>query len=421
MIPILSIIGKFNVGKSNFFNNIIHFKDNLSYNFKHLTLNNKFFFNIIHNYNYIIIDSVGFNFFLNFKLNINYLVFESDLLLFFIDNSYGIFYEDKILSIFIKKKKKYIFLIINKIDNLNLNINIFNFFKLGFKKPYLLSCTNDFNSFYLINSVLVNFCFLKKCFHLKKKINKLKVIIIYNDSRLNNFINFFFNKKKIKNLFKNFFNVDLFIFFKKINFIFININLYKNFNFCEKIKKIYFLKILKNIIISDIIIFIIDPLFLFKDIFFLKFILKNFKYLIFLINRLNFLNVLERIYFKNFFIKKFSLYFFYVLFFSICCKINYFYLSYYINKISNFFYLDFKFNKNFNKFIINFNNFLNLNYNNLKVNIKWVHQGGKNPPLIIIHGENLINLKLFNLLKYFRYNFIRFFKLKSVFLKIILL
>ncbi len=419
MIPFLSIIGKFNVGKSNFFNNIIYFKDNLSYNFKHLTLNNKIFFNIVNNYNYIIIDSVGFNFFLYFKSNINYLVYESDLLLFFIDNSYGIIYEDKILSIFIKKKKKYIFLIINKIDNLNLNINIFNFFKLGLKKPYLISCSNDFNSLYLINSVLMNFCFLKKCSHFNKKINKLKIVIIYNNDKLNYFINFFFNKKKIKNLFKNFFNINFFLCLKKINFNFININ--KNFNFYEKIKKFHFLKILQNIIISDIIIFIINPFFFFKNLFFLKFILKNFKYLIFLINKLNILNILEKIYFKNFFKKKFNLFFFYIFFFSICYKINYFYINYYINKINNFFYLNFKFNKNFNNFINNFNNFLKLNYNNLKINIKWVHQGGKNPPLIIIHGENLINLRLFNLLKNFRFNFIKFFKLKSVFLKIILL
>ncbi|WP_259292907.1 GTPase [Candidatus Nasuia deltocephalinicola] len=419
MIPLLSIIGKFNVGKSHFFNNIIYFKDNLSYNFKCLTLNNKIFFNIFNNYNYIIIDSVGFNFFLHFKKNINYLIYESDLLLFFLDNSYGIFYEDKILSIFIKKKKKYIFLIINKIDNSNLNINIFNFFKLGFKKPYLISSSNDFNSSYLINSILTKFCFLKKCFHFNKKLNKLKIIIIYNNDRLNYFINFFFNKKKIKNLFKNFFNVNFFLCLKKINFNFININ--KSFNFYEKIKKFYFLKILQNIIISDIIIFIIDPFFFLKSLFFLKFILNNFKYLIFLISKLNKFNILEKIYFKNFFKKKFNLFFFYIFFFSICYKINYFYINYYINKINNFFYLNFKFNKNFNTLINNFNNFLKLNYNNLKINIKWVHQGGKNPPLIIIHGENLINLKLFNLLKNFRFNFIKFFKLKSIFLKIILL
>ncbi|WP_259289061.1 GTPase [Candidatus Nasuia deltocephalinicola] len=419
MIPLLSIIGKFNVGKSNFFNNIIYLKDNLSYNFKYLTLNNNIFFNIVNNYNYIIIDSVGFNFFLNFKLNIDYLISDSDLLLFFVDNSYGIFYEDKVLSIFIKKKKKYIFLIINKIDKLNLNINIFNFFKLGFKKPYLISSSNDFNSFYLINSILISFCFLKKCFHFNKKLNKLKIIIIYNNDKLNYFINFFFNKKKIKNLFKNFLNANFFFCLKKINFSFINIA--RNYNFYEKIKKIYFLKILKNIIISDIIIFIINPFFFFKNLFFLKFILKNFKYLIFLINKLNLLNILYKIYFKNFFKKKFSLYFFYIFFFSICYKINYFYINYYINKINNFFYLNFKFNKNFNNFINNFNNFLKLNYNNLKINIKWVHQGGKNPPLIIIHGENLINLRLFNLLKNFRFNFIKFFKLKSIFLKIILL
>lgn len=418
MIPLLSIIGKFNVGKSNYFNNIIHFKDNLSYNFKNLTLENKIFFNIFNNYNYIIIDSIGFNFFLYFKSNISYLVEESDILLFFLDNYYGIFYEDKILSIFIKKKKKYVFLIINKVDNLNLNINIFNFFKLGFKKPYLLSSSNDFNSFYLINSILVNFCFLKKCFHFNKKLNKIKVIIIYNNYKLNNFINFFFNKKKIKNSFKSFFNVNFFLFLKKVNFNFININ--ENFNFYKKIKKLYFLKILQNIIISDIIIFIINPFFFFKSLFFLKFILKNFKYLIFLINKLNILNILEKIYFKSFFKKKFNLFFFYVFFFSICYKINYFYINYYINKINNLFYLNFKFSKYFYNFIKSFNNFLKLNYSNLKINIKWVHQGGKNPPLIIIHGENLINLRLFNLLKNFRFNFIKFFKLKSVFLKIIL-
>ncbi|BEH03919.1 hypothetical protein NDNC_0850 [Candidatus Nasuia deltocephalinicola] len=417
MIPVISILGKFNVGKSSFFNKLSNCENNLSFNFKYLTLYKIYIFKIINNFNFLLFDTAysiflkNKKFFFNIKSSIN----DSDIIIFFFDNLYGILYEDKIISLFLKKIKKYIFLILNKIDFLKFNINVFLYFKFGFGKPYIISSSNNFNLFYIISSLLNIFCFFKNCFYFKKLINKFKIFILGYFFDIKKFINYFFNKKKIFFKYRDIINFDFFFNKIKISIIIFLLffNNYKKIFTKKKIKKISILKFLKSIIICDLFILIIHPYYIF-NILFINFAVKVFKSLIFFLNVSNlFLNL--KIYFKNFFFKKYKIFNFYII--SIDFYKNFFYyFFYYIYKIFNLLYISFNYSY-LSEFVLNFNNFLLFNNKNFKIKLFYLQQKSKNPPAIKIFS----NLKIINsFIKFFiKKKLIKFLKLKSIFLKIL--
>ncbi|QND78522.1 GTP-binding protein EngA [Candidatus Nasuia deltocephalinicola] len=414
MIPIISVIGKFNAGKSSFFNNINYNNINLFFNFKYLTLNIKKKFNIYKNFNYIIFDTSGFNFFLNFNFNLNLFIYESDIIFFFIDNNKGIFYEDFYISFILKILKKYIFLIINKIDIFNLNINIFYYYKLGFLKPYIINSSNCFNIFYTINACLSIYCCFKKCFHINFKINFFKIFFInFSKFQIKNFLNLFFNIKKIFFECKDIIDFNFKFLKFKFNLLtsFLIIKKFKNYN----LNKFCFYNFLKWVVLSDSIFFFIDPFNNFENKFFIDFLLKkNLKFLIFLINYLDLIGLKLKIYFYNFFKFKYNISNFYINFLSIFEKLNFYYLFLYIKKFLNFFY--FKINIKIKKFIFNLNNFLFFNKKKFKIFLCFIKQGSNKTPLIIIQGSQSKNLTLNNNFKFLKNFFIFFLKLKSVFL-----
>lgn len=412
MIPTIFIIGKFNVGKSNFYNNVNYCNTNIFYNFKALTLNIKREFNIFNNFNYLIFDTAGFNFFVNFNLNFNTYIYESDIILFFIDNFLGIFYEDKFISNILKNLKKYIFLVINKIDCLMININIFYFYKLGFCNPYLINSINYFNIFYILRSILNIYCFFKKCNYLLLKKNFFNIFFLSNNKyQLSYFNNYIFNKNFFFVNFSDCLNSRL----KFINYNFSIHSYFYNFKRNKNnLKNIFFLNFLKKIFLCDILFIIINPFLNFKDKILLNFILiKNVKYLVFIINSADIIDLKSRIYFLYFFKNKYKLKFFYIYFFSIFKKYNFFYLFYYFLKFLKFIYFRF----NLSKFNFNFKNFLKLN-NFKKIKYFYLKQIGKNPISIIINIKKPFFKKINNFVKILKNYFMFFFKIKSLYINL---
>lgn len=357
------------------------------------------------------VDTVGFNFFFNFNIDFNHLIFNSDLVFFFFENCFGIFYEDKLILSFLKKSKKYVFLVINKIDLNKIDVNLFYFFKIGIRRPYLISVLNSFNISYLFNSVLCSFCFLKKCFFLKKKSNNFKILFLSNDYFGNKkFINEFFNKEIMNNDFRESFFIDFEFNYIKYRIISNNISL--NTNFFKKIKKISILKIINNIIISNAIFFFINPLLNIKKYFF-NFLIKYFKILIFFFDFSNLFYLSYKIYFKNFFKKKFFLKDFYIFFININKRKYFFYIFYYfykVFKIDNFTFYKVNF------FIKKFNYLLNTEKIS-KIFIKKKCKIFFKPLIFIFYLNNLyfLNYFFYNLLKK---NILSFLKLKSLFFKL---
>ncbi|MDR1150062.1 MAG: ribosome biogenesis GTPase Der [Clostridiales bacterium] len=146
ILPIVVIVGRTNVGKSTLFNSLANKKIAITKNEKNTTRN-------CLNSNiswlgkeFILVDSGGFEF--DLKNIILKKVYEqniinlnsADLILFLVDGQEGINNLDKDISIFLRKIKKKIILVINKIENYQRDKdNIYEFYKLGLKDIFLVS------------------------------------------------------------------------------------------------------------------------------------------------------------------------------------------------------------------------------------------------------------------------------------------
>lgn len=381
MIPILTLIGKKNVGKTTIFNklskyNKIHLKDN--YN------NYDYSFCKIEKIWYLLIDTLGLKNLKKIEYYLNLVCFNSDIILFVIDYNFNNFYINLIISNYLKKINKYIFLLINKIDNNKLYFNI-NFSNLGLGTPFLFSALHNFNLFKIINIILNIYCFNKNCFKKYYNFKNISLSILgKNNSGKNNFLFSLIKKKNIFLLKKNVFYLS----YKKIYYKF---NIF--FNLFIKIKKNNNLKnILKILINSNFILYFISPLNNLNnlDFKFCKLITNNFLNIIFIINKSDILNLYEKIFFKKFFKNKIKIKNYYILFFSSLFNLNLIYIKLFIKKIYYLSIININTNK-LNKLVLNFSKFLKIYYN-YKIKINYIHQGGKNPILIIIHSKKKINI-----------------------------
>lgn len=404
MIPILNLIGKKNVGKTTIFNKLSKY--------------NKFYLKNYFNSKqcslceikkkwYLLIDELSLENLKKIEYNLNIICNYSDIILFIINTDFNDFYINLIISNYLKKINKYVFLLINKIDNNKLYFNI-NFYNLGLGKPFLISALHNFNLLKSINIIINIYCFNKNCLKKEYKFKNISLFILgSNNSGKNNFL---FSLIKNKNIFL----------FKQFNFYISYKNIYYKlnifFNLFKKInKKKNFKNILEILINSNLILYFINPLNNLNnlDFKFYKLISNNFLNLIFIINKSDILNLYEKIFFKKFFKKKIKIKNYYILFLSSLLNINLIYFKLFIKKIYYLSIININTNK-LNKIIFNFSKFLKIYYN-YKTKINYVHQGGKNPILIIIHSKKKINICY---KKFLEKIFIKKLDIKGVSLKI---
>lgn len=148
-LPVISIVGRPNVGKSSLFNRIIGkrhavvekregtTRDRVE---KHAKLKGK---------NFILADTGGFllhgkdEMQVLVKAQIKKAVLSSDVLLFVCDGEKGLLSLDTDLASQLRKSGKKIFLVVNKIDNEKRKENILDFYRLGLGEPFGISCLHN--------------------------------------------------------------------------------------------------------------------------------------------------------------------------------------------------------------------------------------------------------------------------------------
>lgn len=162
MIPLISIVGRPNVGKSTLFNQLSGLRHSIIYKEPGSTrdlLSNNF---SIEDKEYRLVDSGGYDnekehYPTLIRKKILEIIKRSDLIIFLLDGKSGLQKEDsEILSIIRKSKKNYI-TVINKIDFKNFDDNLSDFYKLGEENFINISAEHNRNISKLREYIYKNF------------------------------------------------------------------------------------------------------------------------------------------------------------------------------------------------------------------------------------------------------------------------
>ncbi|AGF47675.1 ribosome biogenesis GTPase Der [Candidatus Kinetoplastidibacterium crithidiae] len=162
--PIVSIVGRANVGKSTLFNRLTKTKNALVADFPGLTRDRHYGEAHFASYNFIVIDTGGLDvhskdqFSLKIASQTNQAILESDIIIFLLDGRSGICSQDyEIAKLLRKFSDKRILLAINKSEGMNLSNFSNEFYELGLGKPYLISSSHGDGIYHLIEDSLSGF------------------------------------------------------------------------------------------------------------------------------------------------------------------------------------------------------------------------------------------------------------------------
>ena len=180
-LPIVSIIGRPNVGKSTLFNRILHKRHSIVDQKEGITRDriyekvewNSQVFNLVDTGGYIpnesnVIDTA-------IREQINLALQESSLVLFLVDGRDGLLPSDKTLADIIRQSGKKTVLVINKIDSNDMEALSSDFLSLGFTKFTSISGLAGRKIGDLLDTVVSNLNFIKK---IKEDENEIRVAIV---------------------------------------------------------------------------------------------------------------------------------------------------------------------------------------------------------------------------------------------------
>ena len=143
MVPIITIIGRANVGKSSLFNRLTQSRAALVVDLPGTTMDRNYGVGKIGEEAYIIADTAGICADVNQNKTvikqINNAIVEAEIVLFVVDAQSGLMPADLDIAKQLRKFNKKIILVINKIDGVNINLVAGDFFSLGFSNVIEIS------------------------------------------------------------------------------------------------------------------------------------------------------------------------------------------------------------------------------------------------------------------------------------------
>ena len=143
--PIVAIVGRPNVGKSTLFNKLAGKRIAIVEDTPGVTRDRIYAESEWLNYIFTIIDTGGIEpenqdiIFSQMRRQAQIAVETADCILFLVDGKIGLTDSDKEIAQMIRKSKKPVLLVVNKIDRLNEENNAFEFYNLGFGEPSVIS------------------------------------------------------------------------------------------------------------------------------------------------------------------------------------------------------------------------------------------------------------------------------------------
>jgi len=150
-LPIVAIVGRPNVGKSSLFNRLINQRYAITSEIAGTTRDRIYFRAEFNSLTVVLVDTGGLEYGkkesieADVQTQVDLAINEADLIFFVVDAKTGLTIEDHKATEKLRKAKKKIIFIANKIDNKTANDNIVDTYKLGFGEPLEISAYHNIN------------------------------------------------------------------------------------------------------------------------------------------------------------------------------------------------------------------------------------------------------------------------------------
>lgn len=159
MIPVVALVGRPNVGKSTLFNRLTRTRDALVADFPGLTRDRKYGRAEIKGHEYIVIDTGGIDgteegvesFMAEQSLQA---IEEADIVLFLVDARSGVMPADHAIAKHLRSRQKATFLVANKIDGIDVDTAVSDFYGLGLGEIHPIAASHGRGVTSLIETVL---------------------------------------------------------------------------------------------------------------------------------------------------------------------------------------------------------------------------------------------------------------------------
>lgn len=160
MLPVIALVGRPNVGKSTLFNRLTRSRDALVADLPGLTRDRKYGEGRLGDSNqYIVVDTGGIS---GDEQGIDHhmarqslqAIEEADVVLFLVDGRSGLNPADEMIADHLRRCDKPCYLVVNKVDGLDQNIAVSDFFVLGLGHPAAIAATHGRGVTALISNVL---------------------------------------------------------------------------------------------------------------------------------------------------------------------------------------------------------------------------------------------------------------------------
>ncbi|MBN1931581.1 MAG: ribosome biogenesis GTPase Der [Desulfobacterales bacterium] len=161
MKPVVAIVGRPNVGKSTFFNRITKTKDALVGDFPGVTRDRHYGDARWDNVEFAVVDTGGFllededSFAHQIRYQVHQAIQDADVIIALLDGKGGISPFDSELIEILRATTKPVFYVVNKIDGIEQEINLYDFYGLGIDELYPVSAEHGYGMVDLLDALLL--------------------------------------------------------------------------------------------------------------------------------------------------------------------------------------------------------------------------------------------------------------------------
>lgn len=161
MKPVIALVGRPNVGKSTLFNRLTRTRDALVADMPGLTRDRKYGEGECEGHKFIVIDTGGLTgdesgIDIHMAGQSLQAVREADIVLFLVDAQVGLAASDEMLVDELRTYEKTVYLVVNKVDGLNADVVVADFYSLGLGEPFPIAAAHGRGVAHLISSIMAD-------------------------------------------------------------------------------------------------------------------------------------------------------------------------------------------------------------------------------------------------------------------------